>query len=58
MAPFEQVRDNFTLAHEGTGLGLPLTKEFAEMHGGSLGTESEVGKGTTVTVEFPLKKTF
>ena len=44
-------------SHEGTGLGLYLTKSLAEAHGGTLEIESEVGKGTTVMVKFPLEGT-
>ncbi len=35
------------------GLGLPLAKEFVEAHGGTIALQSEVGKGTTVTVHLP-----
>jgi len=41
---------------QGTGLGLPLAKAMAELHGGSLELESDLGKGTTVTVEFPAER--
>ena len=54
--PFEQIHDDHTIANEGTGLSLPLTKELTDMHGGTLEIESELGKGTTVTVEFPLSR--
>jgi hypothetical protein len=37
-----------------TGLGLPLVKSLAELHGGSMRVESERGKGTTVTVFLPF----
>jgi PAS domain S-box-containing protein len=37
----------------GTGLGLPLTRAMAELHGGYLTIQSEVGKGTTVTITLP-----
>ncbi len=40
----------------GTGLGLPLAKAMVELHGGHLGLESDVGRGTTVTVEFPAAR--
>ena len=37
----------------GTGLGLSLTKNFVEMHGGTLHVRSEVGRGSTFTVRLP-----
>ncbi len=37
---------------EGLGLGLAITKEYIELHGGSISVNSEVGKGTTFLVEF------
>jgi signal transduction histidine kinase len=40
--------------HRGAGLGLPLVKSFVELHGGEVDFESIVGKGTTVTCEFPV----
>lgn len=40
---------------EGSGIGLPLIKEFVELHGGNIVVESEVGKGSTFTVELPVK---
>ena len=51
LAVFGQVHRNHN--HEGTGLGLPLCKMFAELHGGKLQLTSEVGVGTTVKVIFP-----
>jgi two-component system heavy metal sensor histidine kinase CusS len=37
----------------GAGLGLALVKSIADLHGGSAKIESEVGRGTTVTLTFP-----
>ncbi|MBM3525643.1 MAG: HAMP domain-containing histidine kinase, partial [Alphaproteobacteria bacterium] len=55
--PFTQVADVYTRGHEGTGLGLYLAKSLTELHNGTLGIESEVGKGTTVTIRFPRNRT-
>jgi len=35
------------------GLGLPLTRQFVEQHGGTVTLESEPGAGTTVTIRLP-----
>jgi signal transduction histidine kinase len=53
LEPFGQVESELSLRHQGTGLGLPLTKELAELHGGSLTMESNVDVGTTVTITLP-----
>ncbi|HKU54404.1 MAG TPA: MHYT domain-containing protein [Rhizomicrobium sp.] len=50
---FGQVDSSLARKYEGTGLGLPLSKQFVEMHGGSLVLESQAGTGTTVTVTLP-----
>lgn len=44
-------------SHEGTGLGLPLCKMYAELHDGKLQLTSKVGEGTTVRVIFPHQRT-
>ena len=53
LQPFGQVESAHTRSHDGTGLGLPITKSLAEMHGGSMTVESTVGKGTDIIVRFP-----
>jgi signal transduction histidine kinase len=40
--------------HRGAGLGLPLVKSFVELHGGRVRVDSILGKGTTVTCDFPV----
>lgn len=53
--PFEQAANQYTRNHEGSGLGLSITKELAEMHGGNLHIESKVDVGTSVTIRLPVK---
>jgi signal transduction histidine kinase len=43
--------------HRGAGLGLSLVRSFVELHGGGVHVDSIVGKGTTVTCEFPIDQT-
>jgi len=54
LEPFGQVDNEMTRRHNGTGLGLPLSKNLVELHGGSLEIESTLGKGTTARVILPL----
>jgi signal transduction histidine kinase len=53
LEPFGQVENRQISNHQGTGLGLPLTKQLAELHGGRLELESQPGRGTTVTILLP-----
>jgi len=43
----------FTTKVKGTGLGLSVCRQMVDLHGGSMQVESEVGKGTVVTVRLP-----
>lgn len=43
-------------SHEGTGLGLPLCKMFAELHGGKLAIGSTLGEGTTIRITLPRQR--
>jgi two-component system cell cycle sensor histidine kinase PleC len=57
MQPFVQIDSSLQRKYTGTGLGLPLARSMAELHGGRLTIESEVGIGTTVTLFFPPCRT-
>lgn len=46
-------RSDNTELRTGSGIGLSLVKQYAEMHGGSISVKSEVGKGTTFIVRIP-----
>ncbi|MEZ5830375.1 MAG: ATP-binding protein [Dongiaceae bacterium] len=51
-SPFTRSTSSFT-AHEGTGLGLPISRSLAALHGGTLDIESRKGHGTTVRLRLP-----
>lgn len=54
MEPFGQVEAAYSRSAEGTGLGLPLTKALAELHGAEFNITSKPEVGTEVSVSFPL----
>jgi PAS domain S-box-containing protein len=53
--PFSQIDSGLARKFEGTGLGLAMVKLLAELHGGAVAVESEVGKGSCFTVWLPLR---
>ena len=53
-APFEQVSDALLDRRAGAGLGLWISRSHAEALGGRMRVESELGRGSTFTVELPL----
>jgi cell cycle sensor histidine kinase DivJ len=55
--PFFQAQDGLTRPYEGTGLGLSIVKGLVELHQGTLRAMSEIGAGTTVTINGPAIKT-
>ncbi len=54
--PFRQVEGEMSRKEHGTGLGMPLTKRFVELHGGNVALESEVGRGTLVELRLPAAR--
>lgn len=51
--PFEQIDSQHSRKHEGTGLGLALSKSLVELHGGNFSIASELEQGTSVTFTLP-----
>jgi len=43
----------YTSKNSGSGLGLPTAKKIIEAHGGRINVQSELGRGTQITLEFP-----
>ncbi|MFC1673720.1 PAS domain S-box protein [Pseudomonadota bacterium] len=57
LEPFGQVSDILTRPHEGSGLGLSLSRALIELHGGRMTIESTPGEGTQITCIFPPERT-
>ncbi|MCC6615651.1 MAG: PAS domain-containing protein [Anaerolineae bacterium] len=53
---FRQVDGTTHRQHGGTGLGLAVVKRLTLLMNGKVGVESEVGKGSTFTIQLPLKQ--
>ena len=53
--PFEREQTSTVSKVEGTGLGMPITKNIIEMMGGSIHADSEQGKGTVFTIELSFR---
>ncbi len=55
-AKFAQADSSDTREKGGSGLGLAISKAIVEQHGGSIGFETEIGKGTTFHFDLPVWK--
>ncbi len=52
--PFEQGEGSAERLYEGAGLGLSITRKLLDLHGGTIGLQSTVGKGSTFTFTLPV----
>ncbi|HEX3652180.1 MAG TPA: ATP-binding protein [Rhizomicrobium sp.] len=56
MEPFGQVENSYARVHGGVGLGLPIVKSLAELHGGRFTVESDYGHGTMARLHLPRER--
>ena len=55
--PFEQVQNQFTKSHKGSGLGLSIARRIICLSGGTMKIRSRIGQGTRVSVRLPKNPT-
>jgi signal transduction histidine kinase len=53
---YEQARSRATRGEKGTGLGLYITKQLVELHGGEIKVTSELGRGSTFSFTLPVAR--
>jgi len=57
LAPFGQVASAYCRGHDGSGLGLPISKALVELHDGTLEIDSARDAGTTILIRLPAGRT-
>ena len=57
LRPFTKLKADTTRNHEGAGIGLALTRQLVELHGGHIDLDSAPNKGTIVSLLFPKERT-
>lgn len=53
--PFSQIDSSLSRKHQGTGLGLVITRKLAELHGGTVAVESQPEEGARFTISLPIE---
>ena len=53
---YEQARARATRGEKGTGLGLYITKQLVELHGGTISVNSKIGEGSIFSFTLPIEK--
>lgn len=53
--PFQQIDNSIRRKYGGSGLGLTISKQFVEMHGGHMWLESQSNQGTLIGFDLPLE---
>lgn len=56
LEPFGRAANSLIANNSGAGLGLPICRRFAELHGATLDVTSELGQGSTFTLTFPAER--
>jgi signal transduction histidine kinase len=56
MSPYGQIDSRISRKHQGTGLGLPISRSLAHLHDGEIEVDSEPGQGSRITLVMPPQR--